>query len=129
MGLVDEVIPSSSLKSESYGEVLFKALRVVERVLASRSDASSPHTRRTSALPVRTSMGDAMMLSHKTARSLPSVHRGGLAQRAALEALVCCVRAGNAFVKGALWESTISRCSPLASIPPTHVSMLSPSAR
>ena len=105
-GIVDEILQSEGDDS-SYGTVIRRASERVLEFLSRNTQASV--FRPTSTLPVKVSIGDALAISFRASLKLPPVHRGGLAQRAALESLRQCVIAGSSFLLGAEWESEISR--------------------
>ena len=105
-GIIDEILHLSG-DEDSYDAVIRLAS---ERVLELLSrNAQAPIFRSTSTLPVKVSEGDAMAISFRASLKLPPVNKGGLAQRAVLESLRHCVRAGSNFLRGAEWESEISR--------------------
>ena len=111
-GIIDQIIPEIEGDSNTTMSYLRRMLLVLHNQLDRGKGASHPF-RRTSMLPVRTSLKDAMRLSHLFAMKYPNYvplpHKGGEASRGALEALIACVRAGPAFEKGALAESELSK--------------------
>ena len=111
-GIIDQIIPETVGDSNTTMSYLRRMLLVLHNQLDRGKDASHPF-RRTSMLPVRTSLNDAMQLSHlfamKYPHYVPLPHKGGEASRGAIEALIACVRAGSAFEKGALVESELSK--------------------
>jgi 3-hydroxyacyl-CoA dehydrogenase len=105
-GLVDHVIRFGDVTGK-FAELVVQTHLIVGAIL---NDASgSKPFRRTSSLPVKVSLGDAMVMCFKVSQRLPPVNKGGLAQRATLECLLACVRAGDSFLRGAVWESEVSR--------------------
>jgi enoyl-CoA hydratase/carnithine racemase len=132
-GLVDQIIPNLKVSSDEnihsnnyitnndmkdpfYNDtnsLIQRMVAVLENQIARGELAPSPF-RKTSTLPVKVSLKDAMALSYAYTISnparVPLSHKGGLAARGAMEALLACVKAGTGgFEKGCLVESEISR--------------------
>ena len=107
-GVVDQVISSIDGDANTTLSYLRRLLRVLRNQLARGNDAPHPF-RRTSLLPVQTALKAAVELSSKFMLSVPAPHKGGLAARGAMEALLSCVKAGGAFERGAVVESEISK--------------------
>jgi 3-hydroxyacyl-CoA dehydrogenase/enoyl-CoA hydratase/carnithine racemase len=108
IAIVDKILPLSQKSDDNFDSSISAAVNIVQTILGDPARAKTAF-RRISGESVKTPLVDALVLSHLACSRLPLVNKGGLAQRAVLESLVACVQAGDAFIRGVLWESEISR--------------------
>jgi hypothetical protein len=104
---------SADNKSQSdfdYEDTIARVVKVIENQVARGPSAPHPY-RRTSTLPVQCSYSDALNMAYQytVANNIPAPGKGGLAAHACIEALLACVKAGDAFARGAVAESEISK--------------------
>lgn len=101
-GLVDQIVTS-----QTFDGLLATTVSVLRNHIARGQDSASPF-RQTTKLPVKVPFSDAVKMSNAFLKLLPPRLRGGLASRAAVEALLASVQSPS-FLSGALVESEISR--------------------